>query len=73
MKNSKKGLLPLRYDISLSKKMYLTTFEEVQRMSRILYASMIESLMHAVLCTQSDIALAMSVMSRYQSNIDEEH
>ena len=40
MKNSKRGLLPLRNGINLSKMMYPTTSEEVQRMSRIfLYLS----------------------------------
>ena len=42
-------------------------------MSRILYASAIGSLMYAMLCTQPDIALAVSVTSRYQSNLNEEH
>ena len=51
MKNSKRSLLPLRYDIHLSKKMYPNTPEEIQRMSKILYASVIQSLMYAILCT----------------------
>ena len=50
-----------------------TTFEEVQRMSRIPYALAIESLVYAMLCTRLAIALTMSVTSRYQSNPSEEH
>ena len=73
MKNFQRGLLPLRHGISLSKMMCPTTSEEVQCMSRIPYASAIESLMYTMLYTRPDIALAVSVMSRYQSNPDEEH
>ena len=73
MKNSKRGLLSLKHGISLSKIMCLTTFEEVQCMSKISYASMIGSLMHVMLCTRPDIALAVSVTSRYPSNPDEEY
>ena len=53
--------------------MYPTTSEKVQCMSRIPYASAIESLIYVMLCTRPDITFAMSVMSRYQSNSDEEH
>ena len=49
------------------------TSEEVQRMSRIPYASVIRSLMYAMMCTWPDIALVVNVTSRYQSNPDEEH
>ena len=49
------------------------TSEEIEHMSRIFYALMIRSLMHVMLCTQPDIILAMSVTSRYQSNLSEEH
>ena len=73
MKNSKKGLLPLRYDIHFSKKMCPDTPEEIQRISKIPYASAIGSFMYAMLCTHLDIALAVSVTSRYQVNPGEEH
>ena len=73
MENFKRDLVPFRYGIHLSKKMYPRTPEEIERMSKILYASAIRSLMYAMLCTRPDIAHAMSVTSRYQSNPDEEH
>ena len=73
MKNSKRDLLPLRHGIRLSKMMCLTTSKKVQHMSRIPYASAIQSLMYVILCTRSDITLIVSVTSRYQSNLDEEH
>ncbi len=73
MENSKRGLLPLRHGIHLFKKMCPNTSEEIQRMSKIPYASTIGSLMYAMLCTRPDIALAVSLTSRYQSNPGEEH
>ena len=42
-------------------------------MCRISYASAIESLIYAMLCTRPDLILTMSITSRYQSNSDEEH
>ena len=72
-KNSKRGLLPLRHGISLSKMICLTISEEVQHMSRISYASMIGSLMYVMLYTRLDITLVMSTTSRYQSNLSEEY
>ena len=73
MKNSKRDLLPLRHGINLSKMMCPTTFEEVQCMSRIPYASTIRSLMYIMLYTRPDIIFAVSITSRYQSNLDEEY
>ena len=73
MENSKRGLLSFRYGIHLSKKMCPSTPEKIERMSKISYASVIGSLMYAMLCTRPDIAHTVSVTSRYQSNPDEEH
>ena len=68
MQNSKKDLLPLRHGIHLSKKICLDISEKIHCMSKILYASVIGSLMYAMLCTQPDIVFIMSVTSRYQVN-----
>ena len=73
MKNSKRRLLPLMHGITLSKKMCLSTSEEIECMRRIPYVSAIESLMYVMLCTRLDIAFTMSIMSRYQVNPDEEY
>ena len=73
MENSKRGLLSFRHGIHFSKKMCPSTPEEIERMSKIPYASAIESLMYAILCTRPDIAHAVSVTSRYQSNPGKEH
>ena len=73
MKNSKRGLLSLRYGITLFKKMSPSTYEEIERMSKISYALIIGSLMYGMLCTRSNIALIVSVTSKYQLNPSEEH
>ena len=49
------------------------TFKKIKRMSRIPYALTIGSFMYVMLCTRPDITLAMSVTSKYQSNLGEEH
>ena len=73
LKNSKRDLLHLRHGIHLSKKICPDTPEEIQCMSKILYASTIGSLIYVMLCTRPNIVLVMSVTNRYQANPDEEH
>ena len=68
MENSKRGLLPFMHGVHLFKKMYPSTSKKIQCMSKIPYASTIRSLMYAMLCTRSDIALTVNVTSRYQLN-----
>ncbi|CAL9011762.1 unnamed protein product [Prunus brigantina] len=52
MEQSKKGLLPVRHGLHLSKNMCPKTPEEIQQMSKIPYASGIGSLMYAMVCTR---------------------
>ncbi|KAM1185452.1 hypothetical protein ACFX2G_015060 [Malus domestica] len=73
MEQSKKGFLPVRHGIHLSKSMGLKTPEEIRQMSVIPYASAIGSLMYAMICTRPDIAYAVSITSRYQSNPGSKH
>src|SRR5262249_21959515 len=73
MENSKRGLVPMRHGICLSKNMSPKTSEERQIMSRIPYASAIGSLMYAMICTRPDIAHVVSVTSRYQADPGEQH
>ncbi|CAA7049618.1 unnamed protein product [Microthlaspi erraticum] len=68
MHDSKKGFLPMSHGISLSKTQCPSTHDERERMSRIPYASAIGSIMYAMLCTRPDIACALSMTSRYQSD-----
>ena len=46
MENSKKGTLPFRHGVHLSKKQSLKTLEQKERMSRIPFSSAIRSLMY---------------------------
>ncbi|XP_044510169.1 secreted RxLR effector protein 161-like [Mangifera indica] len=49
------------------------TDEERQRMYEVSYASAVGNLMYAMLCTRPDIAFAVNVVSKYQSNLGERH
>ncbi|KAL0445835.1 UNVERIFIED_CONTAM: Retrovirus-related Pol polyprotein from transposon TNT 1-94 [Sesamum latifolium] len=73
MEHSKRGLLPMRHGIKLSKKQSPKTDEELKRMSDIPYASAVGSIQYAVQCTRPDVAYALSVTSRYQACAGEAH
>ena len=73
MENSKKGLLPFRHGIHLSKEQSPKTPEEKELMSKKPYALVVGSLMYAMLCTRPDICYAVGVVSRYQSDPRVEH
>src|SRR3954467_11207261 len=61
MDNSKRGLLPVIKGVKLSVTQCPTTAKEKKDMSSKPYASAIGSLMYAMLCTRSDLALAISM------------
>nr|GEU71590.1 retrovirus-related Pol polyprotein from transposon TNT 1-94 [Tanacetum cinerariifolium] len=42
---------------------------DVERMSKVLYANAVGSLMYLMVCTRPDIAYAISVVSRYLANL----
>ncbi|KAK8679994.1 hypothetical protein V6N13_108949 [Hibiscus sabdariffa] len=73
MEESKRGFLPMRHGISLSKEMCPSTPQERERMSQIPYASAIGSIMYAMICTRPDLSYALSMTSRYQANPGEGH
>ncbi|KAK8506813.1 hypothetical protein V6N12_000384 [Hibiscus sabdariffa] len=73
MEESKRGFLPMRHGISLSKEMCPLTPQERERMSQIPYASAIGSIMYAMICTRPDLSYALSMTSRYQANPGEGH
>ncbi|KAL7137834.1 hypothetical protein ABFS83_10G120500 [Erythranthe nasuta] len=68
MEESKKGFLPMSHGVRLSKSMRPQTQMEIEEMKRTPYASAIGSIMYGMLCTRPDIAYAVSVTSRYQSD-----
>ena len=73
MENFKKGTLPLRHGVHLSKEQSPKTLEQKERMSRIPFSSVVGSLMYAMLCTRPDFCYAVGIVSRYQSDLGEEH
>ena len=68
LQDSKKGLLPTRNGIILSKEQCPKTPQEEEDMRRIPYASVVGSLMYAMLCTRPDICYVVGIVNRYQSN-----
>ncbi|KAL0293026.1 UNVERIFIED_CONTAM: Retrovirus-related Pol polyprotein from transposon TNT 1-94 [Sesamum radiatum] len=65
MENSKRGFLPMRHRIKLSKKQSPKADEELRKIFDIPYASAVGSIQYAVQCTRPDVAFALSVTSRY--------
>ena len=68
MQNSKKGLLVFRHGIPLSDDQRPKTLKEDNMMRQVLYASVVRSPMHAILCTRPNICYSIGMISRYQSN-----
>ncbi|KAK1569067.1 hypothetical protein Q3G72_032160 [Acer saccharum] len=73
MQDSKKGMLPFRHGIKLSKEQVHKNEHEEQFMSRVPYASAVGSLMYAMLCTRPDICFAVGIVSRFQSKPGPDH
>ncbi|GJW02077.1 retrotransposon protein, putative, ty1-copia subclass [Tanacetum coccineum] len=73
MENSKKGNLPLHNTINISKDLCPKTDEELDRMSRVPYASTIGSIMYAMTCIRPDVSFALSMVSRHQQNPGKDH
>ena len=73
MQNSKKGFLPFKHGVALSKKQCPSTPKDIESMKAVPYASACGSLMYAMLCTRPDICFAVGMVSRYQSNPGQEH
>ncbi|KAK9124088.1 hypothetical protein Sjap_013690 [Stephania japonica] len=63
----------MSHGISLSKTQCPKTNDERDCMNKIPYASVIGSIMYAMLCTQPDVSYALSSTSRYQSDPGESH
>ncbi|KAK8593022.1 hypothetical protein V6N12_045111 [Hibiscus sabdariffa] len=70
MEESKRGFLLMRHGISLSKEMFPSTPQERERMSQIPYALAIGSIMYGMICTRPDLSYALSMTSRYQTNLE---
>src|SRR3954465_1034918 len=73
MDGSKKGFLPMLQGKTLSKTQSPASAEEREIMDKVPYASAIGSIMYVMLCTRPDVAHAISLTSRYQSDPGSEH
>ncbi|KAL4280040.1 hypothetical protein GQ457_03G019540 [Hibiscus cannabinus] len=72
MEESKRGFLPMRHGISLSKEMFQKHFSLLYQNIN-LNTSAIGSIMYAMICTRPDLSYALSMTSRYQTNPGEGH
>ncbi|KAK4835749.1 hypothetical protein QYF36_014053 [Acer negundo] len=73
IQDSKKGMLPFKHGIKLSKEQVPKNEHKEQFMSRVPYASAVGSLMYAMLCTRPDICFAVGIVSRFQSKPGPDH
>ncbi|KAK4386119.1 Retrovirus-related Pol polyprotein from transposon RE2 [Sesamum angolense] len=73
MEHSKRGFLPMRHRVKLSKKQSPKTDEELKRMLDISYASAVGRIQYDAQCTRPDVTYASSVTSRYQACAGEVH
>ena len=68
-----KELLLMSHGMNRSKDMCPRTHEERECMDRIPYASVIGSIMYAMLCTRHEVSHAFSITCRYQANPSEKY
>ena len=73
MKNAKPVSTPLANHFKLSSQKSPTSEEGRRRMESIPYASVVGSLMYAMICTRPDIAHAVGKVSRFLANPGMEH
>jgi len=73
MHDSKLVKVPIPVGVRLSAKQCPKTQEEEEDMSHVPYASVVGSLMYAMVCTRPDIAHAVGVLSRFMSKPRKEH
>ena len=65
MQDAKRGFVTMSHGITISDDNSPKTSDEKDRMSRIPYASAIESHMYAMICTRPDVSYALSMTSRF--------
>ena len=73
MQDSKKGLLPFRHGIPLSKDHCPKTIKEKECTQSVPYASAVGSLMYAMLFTRPNICFEVGMVSSYQFNLSLKH
>ena len=73
MSNAKPVGSPLVGHFKLCSEQSLSSDEKKEKMQKVPYASVIGSLMYAMVCTRPNIAYAVSVTSRFLTNPSKEH
>ncbi|RVX02980.1 Retrovirus-related Pol polyprotein from transposon TNT 1-94 [Vitis vinifera] len=73
MNETKPISTPLGSHFKPSKEQSPKTEEERDHMSKVPYASTIDSLMYAMVCTRPDIAHVVGVVSRFTSRLGKQH
>eukprot|EP00253_Pinus_taeda_P006324 PITA_06324 len=71
--DSKLVKVPIPVGVKLSDEQCPKTQEEEEDMSRVPYASAVNSMMYAMVCTRPDISHAVGVLSRFMSKLGKEH
>ena len=61
MTNSKKGYLPMTLGMHLSETQSPQMSEDIERMSRVPYASAEGLIMYAIMCSRPDVAYEMGI------------
>jgi len=64
---------PLPINFKLSSSMCPSSEVERMEMSRVRYASVVGSLMYAMICTRPDITQAVGVVSQFMTDLGKEH
>ena len=73
MHDAKHVSTPMAPHFRLSAEQCAISDEEVKYMSKVLYSSVVGSLMYAMVCSRPVLAYAMSLVSRYMSNPGKEY
>ena len=73
MVNAKPVSTLLASHFNLSVKQSPSTEAELKKMKKISYASAVGCLMYVMVCTRSDLAQALTVVSKYMSNLGRDH
>ena len=68
MENAKPVNTPFTNHFRLSNSQCPKTIEEIEDMSKVLYAGIVGCLMYAMVYTRPDVAYAVSVVSKYMAN-----
>ena len=73
MHDAKPVSTPIAPHFKLSAARCPSSNEDVEYMSKVSYSSVVGSLMYAIICSRLDLSYAMSLVSRYMSNLGKEH